>query len=120
MKPFILTVIFFLGSSQGAWAASEGPELNGTDMVNCNATGTKCLHIRSEKMIGSKMKQLEVIKNPDAEMVENGKHRILHADTGYVDLTEARVVLITRNKDGSADERSFDLETLSEKHIRIR
>ena len=70
-------------------------------------------------MIGSKLKQLHVFKGPRVELTKDGKLQKWQPTSGYIDISEGRIVFITRLPNGSAEEKSFDLQSLTEKVVRV-
>jgi len=115
----LLILIASLVLAEIAWASQDSSRMSGVKIVNCNKAKTKCLQVTSQDMLGSKLKQLHVFKSPTVELTVNGLKKTWTPTSGYIDLTEERIVFIQKQSDGSADELSYDLKTLAEHRTRI-
>jgi predicted metalloprotease len=117
VRVLILVVLSFV--SQGSWS-SETNSMQKVFVNQCDETKSRCLRVESDKVSVSRAKHLYFFKNPTIHWTNSGKTLNLKPQAAYMDMSENRIVLLEKNKNGSATETSFDLTTLHEKKLVIR
>lgn len=87
--------------------------MSGFNLKTCGADHKQCLMIKADNTIGSQLKNLHALTNPEVTFTttKTGKTEVLKGNSGYIDFEERQVVLYT-NENGKTIETAINIASL--------